>query len=220
MKTVLQEMKKMIEMKQTNKLTMLGEVEKEGNPFKVLIATILSSRTKDYTTLGASNRLFKKYKNPKELSKAKTLDIKKLIKPVAFYKTKSKKIKQVAEIIHKDYNNQVPIEMDELLELPLVGRKTANCVLVYGFNKPAIPVDVHVHRISNRLGLIQTETPERTEIELAKITNKKYWIQINEYFVRFGQLICKPRNPMCNTCKFEKNCPKIGVKNSKEENNN
>ena len=141
MKTVLQEMKKMIEMKQTNKLTMLGEVEKEGNTFKVLIATILSSRKKDDTTLGSSNRLFRKYDNPKELSEAKVSDIKRLIKPVAFYKTKSKKIKQVAEIIHKDFNNQVPIEMDELLELPLVGRKTANCVLVYGFRKPAIPVD-------------------------------------------------------------------------------
>ena len=207
MKTVLQEMKKMIEMKQTNKLTMLGEVEKEGNPFKVLISTILSSRTKDDTTLGASNRLFKKYKNPKELSKAKTLDIKKLIKPVAFYKTKSKKIKQVAEIIHKDYNNQVPIEMDELLDLPLVGRKTANCVLVYGFRKPAIPVDVHVHRISNRLGLVETKIPEETEIELSKIAKKNYWLQINEYFVRFGQLICKPVNPRCNICLLNKECP-------------
>ena len=206
MKTVLQEMKKMIEMKQTNKLTMLGEVKKEGNAFKVLISTILSSRTKDDTALGASNRLFKKYKNPKELSKAKTSDIKKLIKPVAFYKTKSKKIKQVAEIIHKDYNNQVPIEMDKLLELPLVGRKTANCVLVYGFRKPAIPVDVHVHRISNRLGLVETKIPEETEIELSKIVNKKYWLQINEYFVRFGQLICKPINPKCEECVFQKTC--------------
>ena len=213
MKTILQEMKKMIEMKQTNKLTTLGEVEKEGNTFKVLIATILSSRTKDDTTLGASNRLFKKYKNPKELSKAKTSDIKKLIKPVAFYKTKSKKIKQVAEIIHKDYNNQVPIEMDKLLELPLVGRKTANCVLVYGFRKPAIPVDVHVHRISNRLGLVETKNPEETEQELMKKIKKKYWIEINDTFVMYGQNICKPISPMCNVCKIKKNCKYYKSKN-------
>tara|TARA_B100001750_G_scaffold30097_1_gene20409 strand:+ start:5948 stop:6598 length:651 start_codon:yes stop_codon:yes gene_type:complete len=206
MKTVLQKMKKMVENKQTKKLTMLGEIEKEGSPFKVLISTILSSRTKDDTTFGASNRLFNKYKNPEELSKAKTVDIKRLIKPVAFYKTKSKKIKQVAEIIHKEYNNDVPIEMEELLDLPLVGRKTANCVLVYGFRKPAIPVDVHVHRISNRLGIVETESPEETEIELAKIVNRKYWIQINEYFVRFGQLICKPINPRCNECEFNNTC--------------
>ena len=196
----------MVENKQTKKLTMLGEIEKEGSPFKVLISTILSSRTKDDTTFGASNRLFNKYKNPEELSKAKTIDIKKLIKPVAFYKTKSKKIKQVAEIIHKEYNDDVPIEMEELLDLPLVGRKTANCVLVYGFRKPAIPVDVHVHRISNRLGIVETESPEETEIELAKIVNRKYWIQINEYFVRFGQLICKPINPRCNECEFNNTC--------------
>ena len=206
MKTVLQKMKKMVENKQTKKLTMLGEIEKEGSPFKVLISTILSSRTKDDTTFGASNRLFNKYKNPEELSKAKTVDIKRLIKPVAFYKTKSKKIKQVAEIIHKEYNDDVPIEMEELLDLPLVGRKTANCVLVYGFRKPAIPVDVHVHRISNRLGIVETESPEETEIELAKIVNRKYWIQINEYFVRFGQLICKPINPRCNECEFNNSC--------------
>ena len=196
----------MVENKQTKKLTMLGEIEKEGSPFKVLISTILSSRTKDDTTFGASNRLFNKYKNPEELSKAKTVDIKRLIKPVAFYKTKSKKIKQVAEIIHKEYNDDVPIEMEELLDLPLVGRKTANCVLVYGFRKPAIPVDVHVHRISNRLGIVETESPEETEIELAKIVNRKYWIQINEYFVRFGQLICKPINPRCNECEFNNTC--------------
>ena len=196
----------MVENKQTKKLTMLGEIEKEGSPFKVLISTILSSRTKDDTTFGASNRLFNKYKNPEELSKAKTVDIKRLIKPVAFYKTKSKKIKQVAEIIHKEYNNDVPIEMEELLDLPLVGRKTANCVLVYGFRKPAIPVDVHVHRISNRLGIVETESPEETEIELAKIVSRKYWIQINEYFVRFGQLICKPINPRCNECEFNNTC--------------
>ena len=216
MKSILLEMKKMIDEKQTNKLTMLGEVEKEGNPFKVLISTILSSRTKDATTYKASNRLFNEYKNPKELSQAKVVEVRRLIKPVAFYKIKAKKIKQVAEIIYKEFNSQVPGELKQLLELPLVGRKTANCVLVYGFREPAIPVDVHVHRISNRLGLVETESPEETEIELEKITNKKYWIHVNEYFVRFGQLICKPINPRCHECRFQNTCRYLQNKDGKK----
>ena len=216
MKSILLEMKKMIDEKQTNKLTMLGEVEKEGNPFKVLISTILSSRTKDDTTYKASNRLFNEYKNPKELSQAKVVEVRRLIKPVAFYKIKAKKVKQVAEIIYKEFNSQVPGELKQLLELPLVGRKTANCVLVYGFREPAIPVDVHVHRISNRLGLVETESPEETEIELEKITNKKYWIHVNEYFVRFGQLICKPINPRCHECRFQNTCRYLQNKDGKK----
>ena len=206
MKTVLQEMKKMIEMKQTNKLTMLGEVEKEGNPFKVLISTILSSRTKDDTTLGASNRLFKKYKNPKELSKAKTLDIKKLIKPVAFYKTKSKKIKQVAEIIHKDYNNQVPIEMDELLDLPLVGRKTANVVLNEGFGLPTIAVDTHIFRVSNRTGLAFGKNPDQVEQALYKVVPNKYLKEAHHLLLLHGRYTCKARAPSCKTCVIIKYC--------------
>jgi len=216
MRSILLEMKKMIDKKQTNKLTMLGEVEKEGNPFKVLISTILSSRTKDDTTYKASNRLFNEYKNPKELSQAKVVNIRRLIKPVAFYKIKANKIKHVAKIIYKEYDSQVPVEMEQLLELPLVGRKTANCVLVYGFREPAIPVDVHVHRISNRLGLVETKIPEETEIKLKKITNKKYWIYINEYFVRFGQLICKPINPRCYECRFQNTCRYLQDKDEKK----
>lgn len=196
----------MIDNENQNELTTLGKISKENDPFRVLISTILSSRTKDDITFNATKRLFEQYKNAKELSKANISDIKRLIKPVAFYKTKPKKIKQVAEIIYKDYNNHVPSDMNQLLELPLVGRKTANCVLVYGFRKPAIPVDVHVHRISNRLGIVKTEIPEETEIELAKIAKKEYWLQINEYFVRFGQLICKPVNPRCNICLFNNEC--------------
>ena len=206
MKSILLDMKKMIDEKQTKKLTMLGEVEKEGNPFKVLISTILSSRTKDDTTYKASKRLFNEYKNPKELSQARVVDIRRLIKPVAFYKIKAKKIKQVAGIIYKEFNNQVPGEMEQLLELPLVGRKTANCVLVYGFREPAIPVDVHVHRISNRLGLVQTKNPEETEFELMKKIPKKFWLDINDTFVMYGQNICKPISPMCNVCKIRNSC--------------
>ena len=122
----------------------------------------------------------------------------------------------MAEIIYKEFNNQVPGEMEQLLELPLVGRKTANCVLVYGFREPAIPVDVHVHRISNRLGLVETEIPEETEIELEKITNRKYWIHVNEYFVRFGQLICKPINPRCYECRFQNTCRYLQNKGKKK----
>ena len=205
-KNILKNIRKMIDNENQNELTTLGKISKENDPFRVLISTILSSRTKDDITFNATKRLFEQYKNAKELSKANISDIKRLIKPVAFYKTKPKKIKQVAEIIYKDYNNHVPSDMNQLLELPLVGRKTANCVLVYGFRKPAIPVDVHVHRISNRLGIVKTEIPEETEIELAKIAKKEYWLQINEYFVRFGQLICKPVNPRCNICLFNNEC--------------
>ncbi len=204
---ILKKIRKMINDENQNELTTLGKISRKNDPFKVLISTILSSRTKDDTTFNATKRLFDQYKNAKELSKANISDIKRLIKPVAFYKTKPKKIKQVADIIYKDYNNHVPNDMNQLLELPLVGRKTANCVLVYGFRKPAIPVDVHVHRISNRLGLVETRIPEETEIELSKIAKKNYWLQINEYFVRFGQLICKPVNPRCNICLLNKECP-------------
>ena len=200
MKSILLNMKKMIDEKQTNKLTMLGEVEKEGDPFKVLISTILSSRTKDDTTFGASNRLFNKYKNPEELSKAKTVDIKRLIKPVAFYKTKSKKIKQVAEIIHKEYNDDVPIEMEELLDLPLVGRKTANVVLNEGFGLSTIAVDTHIFRVSNRTSLAFGKNPDQVEQALYKVVPQKYLKNAHHLLLLHGRYTCKARKPLCDQC--------------------
>jgi len=196
--------------------TALGQISLEEDPFRVLIATILSARTKDETTLAASDRLFARYPNVKSLAKAKAVSVRKLIKPVGFYKTKAPRIIQVAQLLIKMHNGKVPESLEELLELPGVGRKTANCVLVYGFGKPAIPVDTHVHRISNRLGLCETRTPEETEVELMRKVNSKFWLDINELFVRFGQEVCRPIGPKCNVCLLNKEC-KYAMVNARQK---
>jgi len=189
------------------RMTALRELhEAETGNFSILIGTILSARTKDETTTKAVKMLFSKYKTPKELANAKVKDIEKIIRSIGFYHVKSKRIIEVSKIIDSKYNGIVPDSLDELIQLPGVGRKTANCVLVYAFDKPAIPVDIHVHRISNRLGLVNTKSPEETELALMKKIPKKYWIKINDTFVMYGQNICKPVNPMCNVCKIKKNC--------------
>jgi len=178
----------------------------DGDPFRVLIATVLSQRTKDEVTGPASTRLFRKYPGPKQLAKANTRTVSKLIRPVGFYKTKAKAIKRIARIILEEYRGKVPSDMDQLLELPSVGRKTANCVLVYGFKQPAIPVDTHVHRIFNRLGVVTTKTPEETEEELTRIVAKRDWLPLNEVFVTFGKLVCKPIGPKCPVCPLTDRC--------------
>ncbi len=190
------------------RMTALRELHEAetGGPFSILIGTILSARTKDESTTKAVKVLFSKYKNAKELANSKVQDIEKIIKSIGFYHVKSKRIIEVAKIIDSKYNGKVPDNLEELIELPGVGRKTANCVLVYAFEKPAIPVDIHVHRISNRLGLVETKTPEETEQELMKKIPKEYWIEINDTFVMYGQNICKPISPMCNVCKIKKSC--------------
>jgi dihydrofolate synthase/folylpolyglutamate synthase len=188
------------------KLKVYNTDDLQKNPFKVLIQTILSQRTRDVNTTIASEQLFNVYKTPYQLSTADIKTIEKLIKPVGFYKVKSTKIKEVARIIHEKYNDRVPDDINELMRLPGVGRKTANCVLAYGFGIPAIPVDTHVHRISNRLGIVATDTPEDTEIQLQKIVPRKYWIPLNHMFVRFGQTICKPIKPLCDKCPVNDLC--------------
>lgn len=185
----------------------------ETGPFSILIGTILSARTKDETTTKAVKALFLKYKNPKELANAKIKDVEKIIRSIGFFHVKSKRIIEVAKIIHTKYKDKVPEDLDTLVQLPGVGRKTANCVLVYAFEKPAIPVDIHVHRISNRLGLVDTKNPEETEQELMSKINKKYWIDINDTFVMYGQNICKPISPMCDVCKIKKSCKYYKTKN-------
>ena len=185
----------------------------ETGPFSILIGTILSARTKDETTTKAVKALFLKYKNPEDLANAKIKDVEKIIRSIGFFHVKSKRIIEVAKIIHKKYKDKVPDDLDTLVQLPGVGRKTANCVLVYAFEKPAIPVDIHVHRISNRLGLVETKNPEDTEQELMKKIDKKYWIEINDTFVMYGQNICKPISPMCNVCKIKKICKFYKTKN-------
>jgi endonuclease-3 len=185
----------------------------ETGPFSILIGTILSARTKDETTTKTVKVLFAKYKNPKELANAKIKDVEKIIRSIGFFHVKSKRIIEVAKIIHTKYKDKVPEDLDTLVQLPGVGRKTANCVLVYAFEKPAIPVDIHVHRISNRLGLVDTKNPEETEQELMSKIDKKYWIDINDTFVMYGQNICKPISPMCDVCKIKKCCKYYKNKN-------
>ncbi|MFO8109264.1 MAG: endonuclease III [Thermoplasmata archaeon] len=175
-------------------------------PFEVLIATILSQRTKDVNTHKASKDLFQRFPNPKELAEAPLDEVKDLIYITGFYNVKAERIKEVAGIIHEEYDDRVPEDIDLLLELPGVGRKTANCVLVYGFGEAAIPVDTHVHRISNRLGMADADTPEKTEQQLEETMPRRYWIEINKLMVEFGKSICRPRKPKCNMCPLTDMC--------------
>jgi endonuclease-3 len=182
------------------------QIQEDGDPFKILIGTILSARTRDEVTTTVIRTLFSRFKNPEDLSRANINDIKKLIQKIGFYNVKASRLKEVSQLIIKKYNGKVPSNLDELLTLPGVGRKTANCVLVYGFKKPAIPVDIHVHRISNRIGIVNTKNPEETENILQNKIEKKYWIRVNETFVTFGQNICLPIKPKCGVCQLTKMC--------------
>lgn len=187
--------------------------EIKKTPFTTLISCILSLRTKDEVTEQASIRLFTKYNTPSTLSKAPVKEIEELIYPVGFYHTKAKRIKEISKTLLEKYNGKVPEDFNELMKLKGVGRKTANIVMVFGFDKNNfIPVDTHCHRIPNRLGWIKTKTPEQTEEELKKILPKKHWHDFNHLFVQFGQSICVPVSPFCSKCPIEKYCKKIGVK--------
>lgn len=208
MKTILLGMIKTMNEVKPPRMTALRELHEAetGGPFSILIGTILSARTKDESTTKVVKKLFSKYKSARALSKAKVRDVEKIIKSIGFYHVKAKRIIDVANIINSKYKGKVPSSIDELLKLPGVGRKTANCVLVYAFEKPAIPVDIHVHRISNRIGLVDTKTPEDTELELMKKIPKKFWLEINDTFVMYGQNICKPISPQCNVCQIKNQC--------------
>lgn len=190
------------------RMTALRELRKaeNDNPLSILIGTILSARTRDENTSAVVKNLFSKYKTAGDLAKAKVSDVEKIIKSTGFYRVKTRRIIEVASIIESKYGGKVPREIEELTSLPGVGRKTANCVLVYAFDKPAIPVDTHVHRISNRLGLVETKLPEETEIELMKKVPRKHWLRINDIFVMYGQNICKPISPLCSVCQIRKEC--------------
>ncbi|KEQ57376.1 Endonuclease III protein [Marine Group I thaumarchaeote SCGC AAA799-N04] len=215
MEKILSKMMDTMNSVKTPRITALRDLhDAETGPFSILIGTILSARTKDESTTKVVKILFSKYKNPKQLANAKLKDVEKIIKPIGFYHVKSKRIIEVAKIIDSKYKGKVPEDLDTLVELPGVGRKTANCVLVYAFEKPAIPVDIHVHRISNRLGLVETKNPEETEQELMKKIDKKFWIDINDTFVMYGQNICKPISPMCDVCKIKRSCKFYKSKNA------
>ncbi len=186
-------------------------ISKKKDPFKVLISTVLSLRTKDEVTHKAGERLFKRASTPYEIVKLSPEEIEKLIYPVGFYKRKARNIIDISKILIEKYNGAVPDSIDELLKLPGVGRKTANLVITLGYGKLGICVDTHVHRISNRLGIVKTKTPEETEFALRKILPKKYWIEYNDLLVTWGQNICTPISPKCSICKIFPYCEKVGV---------
>ena len=185
------------------------------SPFMVLISCILSLRTKDKVTAEASNRLFKLADNPQKMLGLSIKNIEKAIYPVGFYKTKAKRIKEICRVLLDDYEGVVPNEIDELLKLNGVGRKTANLTVTLGYGKLGICVDTHVHRISNRLGLVKTKTPEQTEFALRKKLPQKHWLIYNDLLVTYGQNLCVPISPWCSKCKIFKYCKRVGVKKSR-----
>lgn len=186
-----------------------GYIDGFSDPFFVLISTVMSHRTRDDVTYPAARKLFERFSTPEEMVKAEVNEIETLIKDVGFYRVKSGRIKEISRILLEKYNGKVPDDMETLLELPGVGRKTANCVLAHAFLKDALAVDTHVHRISNRLGLVETKIPEETEIELKKILPQRYWRHINLLLVKLGQNICRPISPRCEICTLNDMCPKI-----------
>ncbi|MBI4439952.1 endonuclease III [Candidatus Woesearchaeota archaeon] len=185
------------------------------SPFEVLVACILSLRTKDETTYPAAQRLFAKADTPRKMLRLSAREIEKAIYPVGFYRRKAKTIRGICKKVIRDYDSEVPDSIDELLKFKGVGRKTANIVITFGFNKPGIAVDTHVHRISNRLGIARTKTPEETEYALKGIVPREYWIDLNELFVRHGQNTCRPISPFCSRCQIRKFCKRIGVTKSR-----
>jgi len=186
-----------------------------SDPFKILVATVLSLRTKDEVTAKVAERLFQVADTPEKLLKLEEDEIASLIYPVGFYRRKAKNLKEIAKILIEKYGGKVPDDLEELLKLPGVGRKTANLVITLGYGKPGICVDTHVHRIMNRLGYVKTKTPEETEFALREKLPREFWIEINDLLVSLGQHICHPTSPKCSQCPIEPYCPKIGVKRSR-----
>lgn len=181
------------------------------SPFRVLISCILSLRTQDSTTAKASHRLFTMADTPEAMVKLSAKKIEKLIFPVGFYRTKAKVILDICRTLIDEYGGKVPDEIDELLKLNGVGRKTANLVVTLGYKKPGICVDTHVHRISNRWGYVKTKTPHETEFALRAKLPKQYWIEYNDLLVSFGQHLCKPISPFCSQCPVRHYCNQVGV---------
>jgi endonuclease-3 len=213
---------KMMEyLKKYHARTLLEEIqhnaEKENeeiDPFRVLISTVLSVRNRDESTHIATINLFENggLNTPEKIRDAPIEEIEDLIRKSGMYKTKAQNIKKISQILLDKHDGDVPKKMDDLLMLPGVGRKVANCVLVYAYKEPAIPVDTHVHRISNRTGLISTSKPDDTEKKLMQIYPKKYWLDVNNTFVLFGKTTCKPIGPLCDECPITYDCPKIIIK--------
>jgi len=184
----------------------------QQDPFQILISTLLSARTQDATTLAASTRLFAKAATPQAVAKLRVTQIEKLIYPVGFYRNKAVFVKDTAKMIIEKFDGRVPSTLEEMITLPGVGRKTANLVMILAFKShDNICVDIHVHRIANRLGWVQTRTPEETEQALYKTLERQWWPLVNLYLVTWGQNVCRPVYPKCNRCSLLKMCRRVGV---------
>ena len=189
----------------------ISETQAE-EPFQILIATLLSARTQDATTHAASTRLFKRARTPRTLARVPVAEIEKLIYPVGFYRNKARHVKACCEMLVSDFGGRVPSTMEELVKLPGVGRKTANLVLILGFKSQRnICVDIHVHRISNRIGWVRTSEPEETEQALYRAIPARWWPVTNLYLVTWGQNVCRPVRPRCENCAVSRDCQKIGL---------
>ncbi|HUK56382.1 MAG TPA: endonuclease III [Nitrospiria bacterium] len=198
------------------KVPIVGVVaDRSNDPYQVLISCLLSLRTKDSTTAEATERLFRLAKTPAEMIRLSAGTIRKAIYPVGFYRTKARTLLSVSRDLIRRYHARVPDDLEELLTLKGVGRKTANLVITLGFRKYGICVDTHVHRISNRLGYVKTKTPEETEMALRKKLPKRYWIIFNDLLVTYGQNLCKPISPHCSRCPISTHCDRVGVGRSR-----
>jgi len=192
--------------------TAVGIVAQESrDPFQVLVSCLISLRTKDEVTGEASARLFRLARTPRTMVDLPASTIARTIYPAGFYRTKARTIREICRTLIGRHGGQVPATMEELLALKGVGRKTANLVLTIGFGKPGICVDTHVHRISNRLGIVETKTPEQTEFTLRQVLPRQHWIPYNDLLVTFGQNLCKPISPLCSACPVHADCPQLGV---------
>lgn len=192
--------------KELKKYSFSTAVVKHKSEYKVLVAAMLSARTRDENTEKAVERLFSKYDGVGEIAQANVKELEELVKSTGFYRVKARNLKELSRILVEEYKGKVPKELGELKKLPGVGQKVAQCVRVYAFGEDALPVDTHVHRISNRIGLVKTKGPEKTERELLKKVPRKYWKEINNLLVKFGQNICKPIKPKCEGCGVNKWC--------------
>ena len=181
------------------------------DPYKVLISTIISLRTKDDVTRKASKKLYELAENPYEMIKLSSEQIENAIFPAGFYRNKAETIINISNMLIEKYNGIVPDDINELLTIKGVGRKTANLVVTMGYGKEGICVDTHVHKISNRLGYVSTKNPNDTEFALRKKLPKKYWIEYNDLLVTFGQNICVPISPFCSKCPIHNYCQRVGV---------
>lgn len=204
--TVLQ---MLLESQGTN--TMLGRLSRKYDPFRVLISTILSARAKDEVTEVVAERLFEKYPSVDALARAKQKNVIDIVRKIGFFNAKSRNVIAASQMLLDRFGGRVPQSLEELVQLPGVGRKVANCVLVYAFKQDAIPVDIHVHRISNRLGWVKTRSPEQTEQELMRLVPKKHWQVINDTFVSHGKTVCVPVSPFCSKCSVFKYCMRVNV---------